>query len=205
MDVLSAAMMLGLFAAAPWGVTLIVWLALWFGYLSIMNYSYNPLHLVNTYGAFGSVTTERYEIVIEGTQGDPEDSETRWLAYEFKGKPGDPARVPPQVAPYHLRLDWVMWFLPLAVVVTPSGIVIQRTDAWFPELLRKLLEGDTLTLRLLKHNPFPDGPPRWLRARFYRYQFTSLRELRETGHWWRRTWIDEYVPPVRHQDLARPD
>src|SRR5436189_6159190 len=35
----------------------------------LMNFSFDPFHLVNTYGAFGSVTKERYEIVIEGTAG----------------------------------------------------------------------------------------------------------------------------------------
>src|SRR5438309_729318 len=77
-----------------------------------MNRSYNPFHLVNTYGAFGSVGKERYEIVIEGTEDRVITAATEWKEYEFKAKPGDPKRMPPQVAPYHLRLDWLVWFLP---------------------------------------------------------------------------------------------
>jgi hypothetical protein len=75
----------------------------------IMNTTYDPCHLVNSYGAFGSITRPRYEIVLEGTTADA-PSTTSWQAYEFKGKPGDPRRLPPQIAPYHLRLDWLMWF-----------------------------------------------------------------------------------------------
>ncbi|PYR65706.1 MAG: hypothetical protein DMF88_18890, partial [Acidobacteria bacterium] len=71
----------------------------------VMNTSFEPLHIVNTYGAFGSITRTRYEIVIEGS-----DDQSTWREYEFKGKPGDPSRPAPQIAPYHLRLDWLMWF-----------------------------------------------------------------------------------------------
>src|SRR5262249_26772423 len=80
----------------------------------LMNFSFNPYHLVNTYGAFGSITRERYEVVIEGTTDVQDSPTTTWAEYEFKGKPGDPARRPRQVAPYHLRLDWLMWFAALS-------------------------------------------------------------------------------------------
>src|SRR4051794_31118992 len=75
----------------------------------VMNTSFNPLQIVNTYGAFGSVTRDRSEIVIEGTDADTIAADTVWKEYEFKGKPGDVMHRPPQVAPYHLRLDWLMW------------------------------------------------------------------------------------------------
>jgi len=80
----------------------------------MMNASFDPLHLVNTYGAFGSITRDRYEIVLQGTNESAVTDTTKWLDYEFKGKPGDPARLPPQVAPYHMRLDWLMWFEAMA-------------------------------------------------------------------------------------------
>src|SRR5579885_3388913 len=80
----------------------------------VMNYSFNPLHLVNTYGAFGSITRVRHEVVLECTEERAPGPETRWHEYEFKGKPGDPQRRPPQIAPYHLRLDWLMWFAALS-------------------------------------------------------------------------------------------
>ncbi len=76
----------------------------------LMNSSYDPLHLVNTYGAFGSITRTRYEVVVEGTAAAEPDDSAVWREYEFKGKPGDPTRRPPQIAPYHLRLAWQMWF-----------------------------------------------------------------------------------------------
>ena len=114
-----------------------------------MNASFNALHLVNTYGAFGSVTRERHEIVIEGTATTP-TAETGWQEYEFRGKPGDPRRLPRQFAPYHLRLDWLMWFAALSPAYA---------EPWFTASGRRLLEGDRATLRLLRHNPFPDEPP----------------------------------------------
>ncbi len=148
----------------------------------LMNASFDPLHLVNTYGAFGSVTRERFEIVLEGArEGGP------WRAYEFRAKPGDPARRPPQVAPYHLRLDWLLWF---AAMSGPSH------HPWMLTLAQRLLEGDRRTLALLGPNPFPDAPPTRVRARLYRYRFTSPRERRATGRWWSRTQVGEYLPPL---------
>jgi len=153
----------------------------------LMNYSYNPLHLVNTYGAFGSITRERNEIVIEGTDDAVVTASTMWREYEFKGKPGDPMHRPPQVAPYHLRLDWLMWFA--AMSPAPS-------DDWLAPLFRNLLAGDSDTLGLLRSNPFPAAPPRYLRAKYYRYRFTTPAEHRATGAWWHRDLLGEYVPPI---------
>src|SRR6266540_3152580 len=94
-----------------------------------MNYCWNRLHLVCAYGAFGSITRERYEIVIEGS-----DDGTEWKEYGFRAKPGDPARRPPQVALYHLRLDWLMWFLPFSVRVMRNRIRIPGYELWFIRL-----------------------------------------------------------------------
>jgi hypothetical protein len=164
----------------------------------LMNFSYNPLHLVNTYGAFGSITKERYEIVLEGTDAAVIAPQTTWKAYEFRAKPGDPMRRPPQVAPYHLRLDWLMWFLPFSA---PSGMVTRGYEVWFKRFVQKLLEGDRQTLKLLRHNPFPERPPNFIRARFYRYHYTDWQERRKTAAWWTRTWIDEYLSPVSLADI----
>jgi hypothetical protein len=154
----------------------------------LMNYSFNPLHIVNTYGAFGSITRTRHEIVIEGTSHTTVTARTEWRAYEFRGKPGDPSRRPPQIAPYHLRLDWLMWF---AAMSPPSH------HPWFMGLLLKLLSGDRSTLGLLRTNPFPDAPPRWIRAILYEYHLSSPDERRATRHWWTRREIGPYVPPCQ--------
>lgn len=155
-----------------------------------MNMSFNQLHLVNTYGAFGSITKSRFEIVVEGTHEDADAPDEAWHEYEFKGKPGDPSRRPPQVAPYHLRLDWQMWFAALA----PG-----RVPDWFRGFVRRLLEGDRTTVRLLRHDPFGDDPPRFVRARVYRYRFTDRAERRESGRFWSRSLVGDYLPPVsRH-------
>jgi hypothetical protein len=153
----------------------------------VMNTAFNPLQIVNTYGAFGSVTKERYEIVIEGTEAETIGDATVWREYEFRGKPGDPARLPPQIAPYHLRIDWLMWF---AAMSSPAEY------PWFSELLLKLLQGDAGALSLLGANPFPEGPPRWIRAQLYLYRFTSPEERRQTGNWWNRRLVSPYFPAV---------
>jgi hypothetical protein len=152
-----------------------------------MNLSFNPLHLVNTYGAFGSVTKTRYEVVVEGTDEREVGPDTVWKEYGFKGKPGDPQRRPRQYAPYHLRLDWQMWFAALGSVYD---------QPWFTAFARKLLEGDRATLRLLRDNPFPDAPPTFVRARVYQYHFTTWRERRATGAWWDRSPVGLYLQPV---------
>ena len=154
----------------------------------VMNTSFNPLQIVNTYGAFGSVTKERYEIIIEGTNDETPTDTTVWREYQFKGKPGDPAYRPPQIAPYHLRLDWLMWF---AAMSTPSDY------PWFSELLLKLLQGDPQVLGLLRANPFPDRAPTWIRAQLYLYHFTTPEEHRRTGLWWNRRLAAPYFPAVR--------
>jgi hypothetical protein len=182
-----------LFHAAAIGLALLVAvLSYWpvrnmLGRRQLMNFSFNPLHIVNTYGAFGSVTRTRDEVVVEGTDEADLTAQKGWREYEFRGKPGDPRRRPPQFAPYHLRLDWLMWFLPLS----PG-----YGEAWFVRFLEALLRNDAAVIGLLRRNPFRDRPPTAVRARLYRYRFTTWRERRQTGAWWIREPIGEFVPPV---------
>lgn len=154
----------------------------------LMNYSFNQFHLVNTYGAFGSVTRDRYEVIIEGTDEETIGPETVWREYEFKGKPGDPYRRPRQVAPYHLRLDWLLWFLSLSS---------RYGGRWLPALVRKLLDGDPQIRRLLRHDPFDGKPPTHLRARLFHYRFTTPAERAETGAWWVREPVGTVVRTCR--------
>lgn len=160
----------------------------------LMNFSFDPFHLVNTYGAFGSITKVRHEIVVEGN-ADPGGGEDGWRAYEFKGKPGDPRRVPRQYAPYHLRLDWLMWF---AAMDSPVR------HQWFINLLVKLLAGDRSTARLLLHNPFPERPPAVIRASLYRYRFSDWDTLRRERVWWVRSYEGPYVPELVLDTAGNP-
>jgi hypothetical protein len=158
-----------------------------------MNASFDPFRLVNTYGAFGTVGRERYEVIVEGSDAEEVEPGTQWREYEFKGKPGDPRRLPPQVAPYHLRLDWLMWFLPLSP---------RYGESWFVPFLVHLLQGDRAILQLLRDNPFPDRPPVWIRARLFRYRFTSWAERRRTGAWWTRHEAGPFVRPLRLRESS---
>lgn len=153
-----------------------------------MNASFDSLHLVNTYGAFGSVTKQRYEIIIEGSLDKEINANTKWLEYEFKGKPGDLAKMPAQYAPYHLRLDWLMWF---------ASFGFRQQQHWFMPLIEKLLQNDRETLKLLRTNPFDGQAPVYIRARGYIYEFTNYQERKNTGNYWKRKLIGEYLEAVK--------
>ena len=112
---------------------------------------------------------------------------TRWREYQFKGKPGDRGFRPPQIAPYHLRLDWLMWF---------AAMSTYEDHPWFINFVAKLLQGDRETLGLLRMNPFTTKPPRYVRASLYEYHFTSPEEHRRNGLWWKRSLSGPYFPAV---------
>jgi len=143
--------------------------------------------IVNGYGLFRVMTKGRDEIVIEGS-ADGFD----WLPYEFKWKPGDVMRAPGWCAPHQPRLDWQMWF---AALGTP------RENPWLGGLIVQLLQGSPDVSRLLAKNPFPREPPRYIRAMFYRYRFTTLREHRQTGAWWKRQELREYLPTMSLNEI----
>jgi hypothetical protein len=188
----------------PWLVVttavgvLYVWLSVpavrnLFSRTQAMNASFNRWQLANAYGAFGTVTKERIEIVIEGTMrpdADPDPIVGEWREYHFKGKPGELHRAPRQFAPYHLRLDWLMWFLPLG----------RMYEDWFAMLLVRLLEADPPTLRLLRHDPFAGERPAQVRAVAYRYRFATRAEHRESGRVWERDRRRVVVRPLSLSD-----
>ncbi len=160
----------------------------------IMNTSYDRLDLVNTYGAFGSVGKERFNIVFEGTDSYFPDETAKWKPYLYKGLPVALDCRPPQVAPYQLRLDWQMWF---AAMGTPNEY------PWTLNLIWKLLHNDAATLSLFANNPFPQHPPRYVRAVWYRYRFA--RPDNKEGLWWRRDQKQIWLPPlsVDNAELVR--
>ena len=152
----------------------------------LMNTSHDPFELVNSYGAFGSVGKHRSEIVFEGTRDELGPNAT-WLPYEFKCKPGDPERRPCWVAPYHLRLDWQIWFAAMEDV---------NDEPWTVHLVWKLLHNDPPALGLLAGNPFPGAPPRYIRARLFRYELVPPGD----HGWWTRRELGEWLPPLSTDD-----
>ena len=152
-----------------------------------MNTTFNRLQIVNTYGAFGSVGRERNEIVFEGTLDERLTPETRWTEYHWKCKPGDPARAPCWMSPYHRRLDWLIWF---AAMGQPHEF------PWTVHLVWKLLHADQATLGLLAGDPFAGRPPRFVRATLYRYRLAPLG----SDLWWERTPLGPWLPPLSRDD-----
>jgi predicted DCC family thiol-disulfide oxidoreductase YuxK len=148
-----------------------------------------PLQIVNTYGLFAVMTTQRIEIVLEGSP----DGEI-WQPYEFKYKPGDLNRAPGWVAPHQPRLDWQMWF---------AALGNYQTNPWFVNLTLQLLNGSPDVAGLLGTNPFPDQPPRFIRATAYEYTFTDWETRRRTGAWWKRERRGLYLPPVGLRSAAQ--
>ncbi|HEX7840389.1 MAG TPA: lipase maturation factor family protein [Kofleriaceae bacterium] len=147
-----------------------------------MNRSYDRLALVNTYGAFGSVGMERHELVIEGTR-DPDPATARWSAYELPCKPGDLARRPCVLGPYHRRLDWLIWF---------AAMYDRPHDPWVLHLVWKLLDGDRSIRELLAVDPFDGAAPRYVRIRRFQYHL----EPYGSGAWWTRDHEQVWLPPV---------
>lgn len=147
--------------------------------------SLGPFRTFNNYGLFAVMTTERPEIVIEGSR----DGVT-WQEYGFRYKPGSLDRAPPFNQPHQPRLDWQMWFAALGT---------WQQNRWLLALLRKLLEGEPAVLDLLAHDPFPDRPPRYVRATLYGYRFTGWEARAETGQWWHRERIGPYAPVLRRE------
>jgi lipase maturation factor len=158
-----------------------------------MNDSFNPFEFVNTYGAFGSVERVRHEVVLEGTLGDARDPGAVWKEYEFPCKPGDVRRSPCLITPYHYRLDWQLWF---------AGLSNFEREPWIVHLAYQLLRGEPLPKRLLARDPFAERPPRFVRARLYRYRFADDNA---EGRVWARELEDEYLTPLslEHRDFRR--
>ena len=155
----------------------------------IMNTSFDPFDLVNTYGAFGSVGEERMNVVFEGTMDNDSTDKANWKPYIYKGLPVLLDKRPPQVAPYQLRLDWQMWF---ASMSSPGEY------PWTLNLVSKLLHNDPNVLSLFARNPFPDKPPRYIRAVLYRYSFA--RPGNPQHLWWNRKRIALWLPPMSAND-----
>jgi hypothetical protein len=145
-----------------------------------------PLRSVNRYGLFAVMTRTRPEIVIEGSSDG-----TRWQAYEFRHKPGPLTRAPSWVAPMQPRLDWQMWF---------AALGRYEEEIWFQRLCQRLLEGSSSVTGLFARNPFPTLPPRVVRARLYRYRFTTSGE--GAGAWWTRELLQEYMPATTQEGVA---
>jgi hypothetical protein len=161
----------------------------------VMNTSFDPFDLVNTYGAFGTIGRERDQVVLEGTDAAVPDGNARWTEYLFKCQPVDVYRRPCVISPYHSRLDWQMWFASMSSF---------DREPWLVHLVYELLQGDRGALGLLAADgPFRDHPPRFIRARLYRYEFTRIGE--PTKAWWRRTLVGEYAPPLSRDDPALLD
>jgi len=149
--------------------------------IDALKYS-GPLEIVNSYGLFAVMTTQRMEIVVEGSADG-----NNWKPYEFRYKPGDLATAPSWVAPFQPRLDWQMWF---------AALGSYQSNPWFVSFVIRLLEGAPAVNGLLATNPFPGQPPRFVRATVYEYTFTDFETRKRTGAWWQRQRRGQYLPPV---------
>jgi hypothetical protein len=152
------------------------------GPLGEVRESLSGFRSINTYGLFAVMTTERQEILLEGSA----DGHT-WKEYLLPYRPGRVDEAPPFVAPHQPRLDWQMWFASLSTC---------RANPWLLRLQEQLLRGEPTVSRRFAENPFPDAPPRFVRTRLFDYRFTDWDTRRATGHWWTRTEVGPYCPPL---------
>ncbi len=142
---------------------------------------FSPLHAVNRYGLFAIMTTERNEIIIEGSWDGQQ-----WHAYSFRYKPDATHRPPPWNIPHQPRLDWQLWFASLRGA---------NNAPWFSHLMLRLLQGSPSVNALFASNPFASRPPVYVRAHLYRYRYTRWHN--QSGDWWQREKIADYFPAVR--------
>ncbi len=155
----------------------------------IMNTSFDPLDLVNTYGAFGTVGRERLNVIFEGTADNDSSNNANWKPYIYKGLPVLLNKMPPQIAPYQLRLDWQMWF---------ASMSSANEYPWTLNVEWKLLHNDRGTVSLFANNPFPNTPPRYIRAVLYRYKFAKPGNSQRL--WWTREKVGDWIPAMSADD-----
>jgi lipase maturation factor 1 len=144
-----------------------------------------PFRIANQYGLFAVMTRGRYEIEFQGS-----NDGTTWTAYPIRYKPQALNEAPGIYAPYQPRFDWNLWFASL-------GDWQQNTLVPFAE--ERLLENGRDVLALFKGNPFAGAAPKYVRAVLWQYWFTSMKEKRETGNWWRRQLLGLYAPVLTLQ------
>jgi hypothetical protein len=141
-----------------------------------------PFRIANQYGLFAVMTRGRYEIEFQGS-----NDGVNWIAYKFRNKPQALNEAPGIYAPYQPRFDWNLWF---------ASLGDWRDNEIVPLTEERLLVGDRDVLALFRENPFPQLPPRYVRAVLWQYWFTSLDERRSTGNWWRRELLGLYAPEL---------
>lgn len=147
-----------------------------------------PFYLCSSYGLFRTMTTDRPEIILQGSHDG-----NQWHSYNFKWKPDPLDERPKFVAPHQPRVAWQLWFAALERRYTPRS----RNSRWLESLVVKLLNGDRTVDPLFKENPFPDTPPKIIRAKLYLYEFTTFSELRHSGNWWSRKDAGIYLQEVQ--------
>jgi hypothetical protein len=91
-------------------------------------------------------------------------------------------------APYQPRFDWNLWFASLGAWQENS--IVPSTEI-------ALLRGDKDVLGLFGGNPFPNSPPKYVKAVLWQYWFSTEDEKREQGIWWTRKLLGTYAPTLQ--------
>lgn len=182
------------YALSIWGgvwlfLNILEWVSLFSRSAKIQQilFPFKKYSLINSYGLFIHMTTIRNEIVIEGS-----NDQQKWFPYVFYWKPQDLLSPPSFVAPHQPRIDWQMWF---------SALRPYHTSDWLTPFLYRLLQGSPEVLKLLKTNPFPEKPPKYIRCILYRYHFTTLKEKQKTKAWWKQIYLGKYSPALSLPDM----
>jgi len=145
------------------------------------------LHLSTTYGAFSNMTEDRPEVLFEGSRNGK-----TWSEYRLRYKTLAVDQHHGFAASHMPRLDWQLWFAALRREC-------QRTR-WYLAFMARLLEGQPAVVGLLADNPFPGGPPKYIRSSLWSYTFTSWEEHAMTGRVWSRERVGDYCPTVTLKD-----
>lgn len=143
-------------------------------------------HVSHTYGLFASMTRQREEVQILGSNDGVD-----WKAYSFKYKPNNDKKIPRWTWLHQPRLDWQLWFVAL------QGYS-QRS--WTNALITRLFDHSPSVLALFKEVPF-ETAPKYLVMVKNSYHFSDWKEKQTKGTWWIVGETEQFSPVFKNNNF----
>lgn len=109
-----------------------------------------------------------------------------WRTYQYRHLPQSVDHAPNFTAPWFPRFENTVYMesaRPGKISVIPATAV-------------KLLLRNPEVMARFARDPFPDRPPNVVRMRRYRLEFTDGATRRQTGHYWRKEFVGDYLPAI---------
>lgn len=192
-------------AALQWNTDRFTWGRPWLTRLLDAARRFNRLRLVGAYGVFPPNTSPPIKMVpvMESSH----DGQT-WTPIPWRFMPVGEHSPPRFIAPHHPRLDHSCIYVGLGLnesdpvgglmfEVKPYGGSPYSQHSWLQRVVQRVLEGEPGVLSLLGKNPFPDGPPTWVRVVHQCLRPGSTERRTRCGKWWHARAMSVLHEPVR--------